>query len=56
MLHDAILEEIAEGRVSSSRGRSNPRAVKRKVSKFPTRSRAKKVARRMDSLRVEIIK
>jgi hypothetical protein len=56
MLHDAILDEIAEGHVSSSRGRSNPRAVKRKVSKFPTRSRATRVARRTDSLSVEIIK
>lgn len=38
-LHRAILEEILEVRVSSSRGRYNPRAVKRKMSNFPTKSR-----------------
>lgn len=38
-LHQAILEEILEVRVRSSRGRSNPRAVKRKMSKFSTKSR-----------------
>jgi hypothetical protein len=54
LLHEAILDEIAEGRVSSSRGRSNPRAVKRKVSKFPTRSRAKQGVRRI-FLHVEIV-
>jgi len=38
-LHEAIIEEILEERVSSSRGRDNPRAVKRKMSKFPTKYR-----------------
>jgi hypothetical protein len=35
----ALLEEILEVRVRSSRGRSNPRAVKRKMSNFPTKTR-----------------
>ncbi len=34
-----MLEEILEERVVSSRGRKNPRAVKRKVGKFPIRYR-----------------
>ena len=40
--HDDVLDEILEEAVSSSRGRSNPRAVKRKVGKFPIRHRVKK--------------
>jgi hypothetical protein len=39
VLHQAILEEILEERVRSSRRRYNPRAVKRKMSNFPTKSR-----------------
>ena len=35
--HEAVLEEILEERVVSSRGRRNPRAVKRKMSGFPVR-------------------
>lgn len=38
-LYQAILAELLEERVSSSRGRINPRAVKRKMSSFPTKSR-----------------
>ena len=30
-----VLEEILDEKVGSSRGRRNPRAVKRKVGKFP---------------------
>ncbi len=37
--HEAVLDELLEERVSSSRGRHNPRAVKRKMSNFPTKSR-----------------
>ena len=40
--HDAVLDEILEETVSSSRRRSNPRAVKRKAGKFPIRHRVKK--------------
>ena len=36
-----MLDEILEERVVSSRGRKNPRAVKRKVGKFPIRFRQK---------------
>jgi hypothetical protein len=32
-----VLEEILEERVASRRNRRNPRAVKRKMSKFPIR-------------------
>jgi hypothetical protein len=31
---DALLQKIARGRCVSSRGRSNPRGVKRKMSNF----------------------
>ncbi len=36
-----MLDEILEERVVSSRGRTNPRAVKQKVGKFPIRHRQK---------------
>ncbi len=47
--------EILEERVVSSRGRNNPRAIKKKVSNFPTRSRAP-VTNRWAFIQVEIIK
>jgi hypothetical protein len=34
-----VLDEILDERVVSSRGRRTPRAVKRKLSKFPVRRR-----------------
>jgi len=34
-----VLDEILEERVASSRGRRNPRGVKRKMSNFPLRPR-----------------
>ena len=34
-LRESVLEEILEERVDSSRGRRNPRAVKRKMSSYP---------------------
>jgi hypothetical protein len=39
MFHDHVLAEILQERVSSSRGRRNPRGVKRKMSNFPLRPR-----------------
>jgi hypothetical protein len=39
MFHDRVLEEILQDRVVSSRGRRNPRGVKRKMSNFPLRPR-----------------
>ena len=38
-LHEAILDEILEERVSSSRNRVNPRGVKRKMSNYRLRPR-----------------
>jgi hypothetical protein len=38
-LHDAVLDEIPEEWVVSSRGRQVPRGVKRKMSGYPLRSR-----------------
>jgi len=55
-LHEAVLKEILESRVVSSRGRHNPRAVKRKVSKFPTRSRSKRTCPTRTRIGVEIVK
>jgi hypothetical protein len=37
--HDAVLREILEERVVSSRSRRNPRGVKRKMSGYPLRPR-----------------
>ena len=39
-MEKAILADIAARPVDSSRGRHEPRAVKRKMTHFPTRSRA----------------
>jgi hypothetical protein len=39
-MHQAILDEILQERVVSSRGRRNPRAVKRSVGKYPIRMRS----------------
>ncbi|MBV8357414.1 MAG: hypothetical protein JO189_05690 [Deltaproteobacteria bacterium] len=36
--HQAVLDEILEQRVVSSRHRWNPRAIKRKMSNYPLRS------------------
>ena len=38
-LHEAVLDEILEERVVSSRGQQRPRGVKRKMSKVPLRPR-----------------
>ena len=40
MLNDVVLDEILEERMVSSRGRRNPRGVKRKMSKWPIRATA----------------
>jgi len=37
--HEAVLREILEERVVSSRSRRTPRGLKRKMSKYPLRSR-----------------
>jgi hypothetical protein len=44
--HDALLNEIARGRCVSSRGRFNPRGVKRKMSNFNVRHRGEQLHRR----------
>jgi hypothetical protein len=36
---DSALREIASGHAATSRGKRNPRGVKRKMSKFPLRKR-----------------
>lgn len=41
MLHRTLLRELVDEPVGSSRGRCNPRAVKRAASKFPIRYRCK---------------
>lgn len=48
MFHELLLEEILEVRRKSSRGRKNPRAVKRKMSSFPTQSRQPPGAKEID--------
>ena len=46
--HEAILDEILEERVVSSRKRINPRGVKRKMSNYPLRPRKRQRTRRVD--------
>ena len=38
--HSAVLSEILQERVVSSRGRHNPRGVKRNISRYPQRARS----------------
>jgi hypothetical protein len=55
--HEAILLEILQERVSSSRHRSNPRGVKRKMSNYPLRPRKRGHTRRINfSASVRIVK
>ena len=55
--HEAVLQEILQERVSSSRHRLNPRGVKRKMSNYPLRPRHCEHARRINfSTCVRIVK
>jgi hypothetical protein len=57
VLHEAILDEILEERVVSSRNRINFRGVKRKMSNYNLRPRKRQRTRRVDvSRRIRIIK
>ena len=47
-LHEAVLDEILEERVASSRGRQVPRGVKRKMSGYKLRPRAPQPTIRID--------
>lgn len=48
MFHDRVLDEILQDPVVSSRGRRNPRGVKRKMSNFPLRPRHAKPLKSID--------
>ena len=55
--HEAILDEILEERVASSRKRINPRGVKRKMSNYPLCPRKRQRTRRIDfAKRIKIVK
>jgi hypothetical protein len=57
ILHKAILDEILQERVVSSRNRINFRGVKRKMSNYNLRPRKRQRTRRLDvSTRIRIIK
>ncbi len=57
ILHNAILDEILQERVVSSRNRINFRGVKRKMSNYNLRPRKRQRTRRLDvSTRIRIIK
>ena len=47
-MHQAIVDEILQERAVSSRGRRNPRAVKRSVGKYPIRMRSPATPGRID--------
>ena len=56
-LHEAILDEILDERVVSSRNRINPRGVKRKMSNYPLRPRKRQPTRRLDfAMSIEVVK
>jgi hypothetical protein len=56
-LHEAILDEIFEERVTSSGNRINPRGVKRKMSNYNLRPRKRQRTRRLDfAKRIRIVK
>jgi hypothetical protein len=52
---DAMLDEIAAGRSASSRGRFNPRGVKRKMSNFNVRHRGELLHQKHEPVPVLII-
>lgn len=55
--HEAILDEILEERVVSSRNRINPRGVKRKMSNYNLRPRKRLRTCRIDfAKRIRIVK
>ncbi len=55
--HEAVLDEILQERVVSSRNRKCPRGVKRKMSNFPVRPRHSKPSAPIDFKRcLSIIK
>ena len=57
LLHSAILDEILQERVVSSRNRVNFRGVKRKMSNYNLRPRKRQRTRRVDfTKRVRIVK
>jgi hypothetical protein len=57
ILHEAILDEILEERVVSSRNRINFRGVKRKMSNYNLRPRKRQRTRRIDVWRrIRIVK
>lgn len=56
-MHEAILREILEERVVSSRNRINFRGVKRKMSNYSLRPRERQPTRRVDvSKQIRIVK
>ncbi len=55
--HEAILDEILQERVTSSRNRVNPRGVKRKMSTYNLRPRKRQPTRSVDiSKRIQLVK
>jgi hypothetical protein len=56
-LHEAILDEILDERVVSSRNRVNPRGVKRKMSNYNLRPRKRQHIRQLHfAQRIKIVK
>jgi hypothetical protein len=55
-MHEAVLAEILQERVVSSRGRQNARCVKRKMSNYPTKLRSSTSSRSTGPTTVRILK
>jgi hypothetical protein len=57
VFHEAVLQEILQERVSSSRNRINPRGVKRKMSNYNLRPRQRGRTCRINfKVRVRLVK
>ena len=57
LFHEAVLAEILEERTVSSRGRSCPRGVKRKMSSYKLRPRGSKLSPPLDyRVQIRVIK
>ena len=55
MFHEAVLDEILQERVVSSRNCKCPRGIKRKMSKFPLRPRRFKPSAPIDFKRCLVV-
>jgi len=56
LLHEAVLNEVLSDRVVSSRGRRNQRGVKKKMTSYNVRRKAKPLQQGKAQLRIIVLK